>query len=63
MSNKSDMCKTDNKLKAKRRAITRIAEKRLGYILMIEGAKRKSLKAKRKQERQNKRRARHARNS
>ena len=34
MSNKSDMCKTDNKLKAKR-----------------------------KQERQNKRRARHARNS
>lgn len=58
MSNKSDMCKPDNKLKAKRMALTRIAEPRLGYILMIEGAKRKSLKAKRKQERQNRRRSR-----
>ena len=58
MSNKSDMCKPDNKLKAKRMALLRIAEPRLGYILMIEGAKRKSLKAKRKQERQNRRRSR-----
>lgn len=59
MSNKSDMCKPDNKLKAERRALTRIdIEPRLGYILMIEGAKRKSLKAKRKQERQNRRRSR-----
>lgn len=54
MSNKSDISSSNNK----RKCLFKKNFKRLGYIFMIEAAKRKSLKAKRKQERQNKRKGR-----